>query len=175
MEEPNNPFNPIAAKTRLRVNGTLGALRSEIVMRSAIARLTNLLALLAVSQSAIASSLENALDAYVDGLRIGDVRTLNKLFFSDGQFCLNSGAEIECSSFAEALPSWVTSPDPKTRGRIISKEVVGQSMARVTYELYFNGTSYIDYLLLYKKHDQWVVVAKTTFLERDSDRRSGQQ
>src|SRR5688572_2629537 len=110
-------------------------------MRLATARLIALFALCAVSQAAIASSLEHALSAYVDGLRIGDVKTLNKLFFNDGQFCLNSGSGIDCSSFAKALPSWIANPDPKTRGKIRSKEVIGQSMARVTYELDFNGTS----------------------------------
>src|SRR5688572_8542960 len=120
-------------------------------MRSAIGRLMTLFALFAVSQTAIADSLENALDAYVDGLRTGDVKTLNKLFFNDGQFCLNTGAGIDCSSFAKALPSWVANPDPKARGKVRSKEVIGQSMARVTYELDFNGMSYVDYLLLYKK------------------------
>jgi hypothetical protein len=144
-------------------------------MRLAIALLVTLFPIFAAPQAAVASSLENALDAYVHGLRIGDVKTLRKLFFSDGQFCLNSGAEIDCSSFAKALPSWVSNPDPKARGKIRSKEVIGQSMARVTYELDFNGASYIDYLLLYKKNDQWVVVAKTTFLKRDPDRRSGRQ
>ena len=135
-------------------------------MRLAIARLTALFAVLAISQTAIAGSLEDALDAYVDGLRIGDVKTLNKLFFNDGQFCLNGGAEVSCSSFAEALPSWVVKPDPNTRGKIRSKEVIGQSMASVTYELEFNGQSYIDHLLLYKKNGRWVVVAKTTFLKQ---------
>ena len=134
-------------------------------MKSVIAGVTSLFALLAVSQAATASSLEKALDAYVDGLRTGDVQTLNKLFFSDGQFCLNRQAEISCSSFADVLPSWVAKPDPKTRGRIISQEAVGESMARVTYGLEFNGTSYVDYLLLYQKDGHWVVVAKTTFIK----------
>lgn len=134
-------------------------------MRPAIIRLTSLLAVLALSQPAMASSLENALEAYVDGLRSGDVKTLNKLFYDDGQFCLNTRAAIKCSSFAQALPTWVQRPDPKTRGKIRSQEVIGQSMARVTYELDFNGTSYVDHLLLYKSEDRWIVVAKTTFLE----------
>lgn len=134
-------------------------------MRSTIIRLTSLLAVLALAQPAMAGSLENALDAYVEGLRSGDVKTLNKLFHDDGQFCLNGKAGIKCSSFAQALPTWVETPDPKTRGKVRSQEVIGQSMARVTYELDFNGTSYVDYLLLYKRQEQWVVVAKTTFID----------
>lgn len=134
-------------------------------MKSAIIRWTSLFAVLAMSQPAMAGSLEIALDAYVDGLRSGDVKMLNRLFFADGQFCLNGKAGIKCSSFAQALPTWVEKPDPKTRGKIRSQEVIGQSMARVTYELDFNGTSYVDQLLLYKRDDQWVVVAKTTFIE----------
>ena len=30
MRLPNNPFNPIAAKTRLRVNGTLGSMKTTL-------------------------------------------------------------------------------------------------------------------------------------------------
>lgn len=134
-------------------------------MRSAIIRLASLLAVLALSQPAMASSLENALEAYVDGLRSGDVKTLNKLFYDDGQFCLNGKAGIKCSSFAQTLPSWVEQPDPKARGKILSKEVTGPSMARVTYELELNGTTYVDYLLLYQRDERWLVVAKTTFIK----------
>jgi Putative lumazine-binding len=135
-------------------------------MRLYIARLTAVFVLVAASQAVLASSLENALDAYVEGLRTGDMKTLHKLFIHDGQFCVNSGAEINCSSFAKAIPSWVAKPDPKTSGKIRSKEVIDQSMARVTYELDFNGVTYIDYLLLYRKNDQWIVVAKTTLLKQ---------
>jgi hypothetical protein len=134
-------------------------------MRSAGIRLTALLAVFALSQPAMASSLENALEAYVDGLRSGDVKTLSKLFYDDGQFCLNGKAGIKCSSFAQTLPSWVEQPDSKARGKILSKEVTGPSMARVTYELEFNGTTYVDYLLLYQRDDRWLVVAKTTFIK----------
>lgn len=134
-------------------------------MRSAIIRLTALLAVFAPSQPAMASSLESALEAYVEGLRSGDVKTLNKLFYDDGQFCLNGKAGIKCPSFAQTLPSWVEQPDPKARGKILSKEVTGPSMARVTYELEFNGTTYVDYMLLYQRDDRWLVVAKTTFIK----------
>jgi hypothetical protein len=134
-------------------------------MRRIIACSIAVFAFLAVVQAATAGSVENALEAYVDGLRSGDVKTLNKLFFNDGQFCASRAAGIKCSSFAETLPSWVEQPDPTARGKILSKEAIGESMARVTYELKFNDDSYVDYLLLYKKDGQWIVVAKTTFLQ----------
>ena len=135
-------------------------------MRRFTATLTTFAALAVMSQAAAATSVEGALDAYVEGLRIGDVSTLAEVFFADGQFCRANLGEIRCSSFAEALPSWVEKPDHRTRGRIVSKEVVGDAMARVTYELEFNGDSYIDYLLLYKKEGRWLVVAKTTFIKQ---------
>lgn len=135
-------------------------------MRLAMGRSATLLALLAMSQMAVAESLESALDAYVGGLRSGDITTLRKLFFSDGQFCSHRAAEIDCSSFAQVLPSWVAKPDPQARGKIRSQETIAETMAKVTYELDFNGQTYVDHLLLYKKQNQWLVVAKTTFLER---------
>jgi Putative lumazine-binding len=139
---------------------------SETVVISFLIRLTALSIFMAGSKLATAGPLEDALGAYVEGLRTGDAKTLNKLFFNDGQFCLNRGTEIICSSFAKAIPSWVVVPDRKASGKITSKEVIEESMARVTYELDFNGDSYIDYLLLYKKNGQWVVVAKTTYLRK---------
>jgi Putative lumazine-binding len=47
-------------------------------------------------------------------------------------------------------------------------EVIGDSMASVTYELQFGERSYVDHLLLYLQQGQWVVVAKTTFIETES-------
>ena len=135
-------------------------------MRRITARLTTFAAFVVTSQAAAATSVEDALDTYVEGLRIGDASTLREVFLADGQFCRANLGEIRCSSFAEALPSWVEKPDPKARGRIVSKQVVGDSMASVTYELEFNGDSYIDYLLLYKKEGRWLVVAKTTFIKQ---------
>lgn len=135
-------------------------------MRRISAKLTTFAASVVMSQAVAATSVEDALDTYVEGLRLGDANMLGEAFFADGQFCRANLREIRCSSFAEALPSWVKKPDPKTRGRIVSKEVVRDSMASVTYELEFNGDSYIDYLLLYKKEGRWLVVAKTTFIKQ---------
>lgn len=127
-----------------------------------------LAALVPLSQAvaAAATSVEDALEKYVEGLRLGDAKILGEVFFADGQFCRTDLREIRCSSFAEVLPAWVMNPDPKARGRIVSKEVTEDSMARVTYELEFNGDSYIDYLLLYKKEGRWHVVAKTTSVKQ---------
>lgn len=129
------------------------------------ARWVTLAALATLSQAAAADSVEEALDAYLQGLRAGDVKTLGQLFFATGQFCRANPAGIRCSTFADSLPSWVERPDPKARGRVVSKEVVGDSMASVTYELEFGGDSYTDYLLLYKRDGRWVVVAKTTHVK----------
>lgn len=134
-------------------------------MRSVIVRLAALFTVLAVSQTAMGDPLEDALGAYVDGLRTGDVKTLGKLFFADGQFCLNRKSEIKCTSFAQALPTWVEKPDPAASGKLMAKEVIGDSMARVTYELAFGGVTYLDYFLLYKNNGRWVAVAKTTFIK----------
>lgn len=131
---------------------------------TATARLAAFAALCALSHLAAAASLEEALDSYVEGLRVGDVRTLEQLFFADGQFCSGGAGKIRCSRFADVLPSWVERPDSKARGKVIAKDFVGETMANVTYELEFNGDSYVDYLLLYKTEGRWLVVAKTTFI-----------
>lgn len=134
-------------------------------MRAPLARPLACLVAMIVSSSVAADSLDAALDAYVEGLRKGDLSVLEGLFFSEGQFCMNRQEGIRCSSFAAVLPSWIEEPDPQAVGRIRSREVNG-SMARVTYELDFNGTSYVDHLLLYERAGQWRVVAKTTRVER---------
>lgn len=118
-------------------------------------------------QAACANPLEEALSAYVEGLRTGNVKTLEKLFLKDGQFCLNGADGIECSSFAAVLPTWAAKPDPGARGKMKAMEVIGDSMASVTYELQFGERSYVDHLLLYLQKGHWVVVAKTTFIETE--------
>ncbi len=116
-------------------------------------------------QAAWANPLEEALSAYVEGLRTGNVKTLEKLFLKDGQFCLNGTDGIECSTFAAVLPTWTAKPDPEARGKVKAMQVIGDSMASVTYELQFGERSYVDHLLLYMQKGHWVVVAKTTFIE----------
>lgn len=134
-------------------------------MRSTIVPLAAAFTVLTASQTAMADTLEDALGAYVEGLKTGDVKTLKKLFLDQGQFCLNRKSEIKCTSFAEALPAWVEKPDPATSGKLITKEIVEDSMARVSYQLDFGGEKYLDYFLLYKNGGRWVVVSKTTFIK----------
>lgn len=126
-----------------------------------------LLGSLLACQAAFANPLEEALSAYVEGLRTGNVKTLERLFLKDGQFCLNGADGIECSAFAAVLPTWAAKPDPGARGKVIAMEVIGDSMASVTYELQFGDRSYVDHLLLYIQEGRWVVVAKTTFIETE--------
>ncbi|MBB6096389.1 hypothetical protein HNQ60_005311 [Povalibacter uvarum] len=134
-------------------------------MKTSIARLLTCLVGTAVSPSVAADPLDTALDAYVEGLRKGDLNILQGLFLGEGQFCMNRQEGIRCSSFAAVLPSWIEKPDAQAAGRVRSREVIG-SMARVTYQLDFNGTSYLDHLLLYESAGRWRVVAKTTWVEK---------
>ena len=134
-------------------------------MRSVIVPLAAAFTVLAVSQTAMGDTLEDAMGAYVEGLKTGDVKTLNKLFHDQGQFCVNRKSEIKCTSFAEALPTWVEKPDPAASGQLITKEIVEDSMARVSYQLDFGGENYLDYFLLYKNGGRWIVVSKTTFIK----------
>ena len=111
------------------------------------------------------SSPEQALTAYVDGLRTGSVATLEALFLPDGQFCTlpdKSDAPVSCKRFAEVLASWAAHPDPAATGRVLDRRDATPSMTAVTYELHFGGDRYIDQLLLYRTDAGWRVVAKTT-------------
>ena len=108
---------------------------------------------------------EQALEAYVGGLRAGRVEMLEALFLPDGQFCTLAGdgtAPIGCKRFAEVLGGWAAHPDPGASGRVLNRHDATPTMTAVTYELHFGGDTYIDQLLLYRTGAGWRVVAKTT-------------
>jgi hypothetical protein len=110
-------------------------------------------------------SPEEALQAYVIGLRTGNLEALQELFLAEGQFCLVSKEDqrnIVCKRFSEVLAGWVAKPDPLTSGRVIHRKDATPSMSAITYELKFGGAQYLDQLLLYRVESRWQVVAKTT-------------
>jgi hypothetical protein len=129
-----------------------------------------MLALLVLSHSTWAAesdepSPEKALEAYVEGLRVGSLAKLEELFLADGQFCsmtAKATSQISCRKFSEVLGTWVARPDTRASGRVTHRHDATPSMSAVTYELDFGGTSYIDQLLLYRIEGRWRVVAKTT-------------
>ena len=90
-------------------------------------------------------SPEAALEAYVAGLRTGDLAKLQELFLPDGQFCLiaESRDEVVCRQFNKVLESWIQKPDPSTSGRLIDRKDASQTMTAITYELRFAGTRYV--------------------------------
>jgi hypothetical protein len=122
-----------------------------------------LLTSIGVSEKAKAQDalLKKALDNYVQGLRQGNLSVLQAAFWPEGQFCAQQTDTVVCQTFAHVLPGWVTKPDPAAKGVIRSQETNGP-MARVTYELRFGGRKFLDFLLLYKTGNRWVIVAKTT-------------
>ena len=129
-------------------------------------------ALLAAGSAAAAppapSSPEQALEAYVDGLRTGRVELLQALFLPDGQFCTLAADEtppVDCKRFAEVLGDWAARPDPAATGRVLDRRDATPSMSAVTYELHFGGDRYVDQLLLYRTDAGWRVVAKTTAVQ----------
>lgn len=114
------------------------------------------------------SSPEQALEAYVGGLRTGRLETLQTLFLPDGQFCTlatDGDAPVGCRRFAEVLGDWAARPDPAATGRVLDRHDATPSMSAVTYELHFGGDLYVDQLLLYRTEAGWRVVAKTTAVQ----------
>ncbi|WP_338425740.1 nuclear transport factor 2 family protein [Sphingopyxis kveilinensis] len=132
-----------------------------------------LAALLAAAPATAASapaSPEQALEAYVEGLRTGRVEILEELFLPDWQFCAlraNKNPAIDCQRFAEVIGRWAAQPDPATTGRVLDRHDAAPSMTAVTYELHFAGDRYVDQLLLYRTPAGWRVVAKTTTVGRE--------
>ena len=110
--------------------------------------------------------INKVLDFYVTGLKKGDLGLLQQAFLSEGQFCLLlDGNNIQCQKFIEVLDKWVELPDPNANGKILGQEVQG-SMAKVTFKLNFSNKVFIDYLTMYKSVNGWIVVAKTTQVQK---------
>ena len=134
-------------------------------VRFALHFIAALLAAAPATAAPDASSPEQALEAYVGGLRTGRVEVLRALFLPDGQFCRlgdDSDAPIGCRRFAEVLGDWAAHPDPAATGRVLDRRDATPSMTAITYELHFDGTRFVDQLLLYRTPAGWRVVAKTT-------------
>jgi len=134
-----------------------------------VSSIASLAAVCSVSAATPAEqSPEQALQAYVDGLREGSLPKLQQLFLADGQFCsvaTKPTQRIDCRRFSEVLGSWVAKPDPGTNGRVLHRKDATPTMSAITYELNFAGTEYIDQLLLYRFDGRWQVVAKTTTVQ----------
>lgn len=117
------------------------------------------------AHAAEAASPEQALEAYVGGLRTGNIERLQALFLPEGQFCTRAegdDAPVACKRFADVLAGWAARPDPAATGRVLDRRDATPSMSAVTYELHFGGDRYVDQLLLYRTGAGWRVVAKTT-------------
>ncbi len=131
-----------------------------------------LAALLAAAPATAApapSSPEEALEAYLGGLRSGRVELLQGLFLPDGQFCTLAAEKspaVDCQRFADVIGSWAAEPDPTATGRVLDRHDAAPSMSAITYELHFAGDRYVDQLLLYRTPAGWRVVAKTTVVKR---------
>ncbi len=111
-------------------------------------------------------NIQKTLDFYLRGLQEGNLELLKKAFLPEGSFCfLTSDNQIKCETFNEILPSWAKIPDANATGVLLFQEVK-PTMARVTYELKFGGKTYLDFLLLYKVKDEWVIVSKTTEVQK---------
>jgi hypothetical protein len=127
--------------------------------------LAALLASAPAAAAPAASSPEQALEAYVGGLRTGQIELLQGLFLPDGQFCTlaaNKTPAVDCQRFADVIGGWAARPDPTATGRVLNRHDAAPSMSAITYELHFGGDRYIDQLLLYRTPAGWRVVAKTT-------------
>ena len=69
--------------------------------------------------AAATSSPEAALEAYVDGLRTGQVERLQALFLPDGQFCTLAKGErspVHCKRFAEVSAAGRRGLTPRRTG-----------------------------------------------------------
>lgn len=107
------------------------------------------------------AALQKPLDLYVSGLREGRLELLRQAFLPNGRFCWKAAADsVICEPFSTVLPTWTT-PDPLCEGHVLSWEAT-EEMARVTFELEYDGLRFKDHLLLYKPGTDWVIVSKST-------------
>jgi hypothetical protein len=68
--------------------------------------------------------------------------------------------EIAIEKIADSIKRWTRDATPDSKGRILSIDVVDKKMAVTKFEFLWKGTTYIDYLALYKVDGSWKIVNK---------------
>jgi hypothetical protein len=114
------------------------------------------------------TGLSEVWNRYVEGLRHGDAARLSSIFADEGTFHILSkpaGSDTETISarpFSEIIPQWVTNPDKKASGRILTM-AVDHNMATIRGTLDFDLDRFDDILTLYCVNSSWLIVGKLTY------------
>ena len=123
-------------------------------------------------------AVREAVDMYFNGVTRADRELLEKAWYANGasmKYVQDVGADA--GKFKDVkIPiafDWWTRTKPKSAsGKILSLDIVGDSMALVKFEFLYDHFHYIDFLTLYKIDGEWKLVSKT-FVRLDNKKPDG--
>lgn len=123
-------------------------------------------------------AVREAVDMYFNGVTRADRELLDKAWYVNGasmKYVQDVGADA--GKFKDVkIPiafDWWTRTKPKTSsGKVLSLDIVADSMALVKFEFLYDHFHYIDFLTLYKIDGEWKLVSKT-FVRLDNKKPDG--
>lgn len=119
------------------------------------------IALLSLSCASLAddfSAIRATVFDYFDGINeVSEERLLRAFTDTAALKSIDESGELLVEPIADAIERWMKNAPKERSGRILSIDVSGESIARVTFD--FNGT-YLDFLTLAKLHSQWKIIDK---------------
>jgi len=138
---------------------------APLMARLAYAEKTNLEKKQTMSKAEL--QIRQTLETHLNGIINKDVSKLQKAWNSNGaqvQFIKKNkkGIEVLTSSPAEEVfKLWTKPTTKKTSGKILSVDIFKDKMAVAKLEIKWQGSTYTDFLSLFKINGEWKIVNKT--------------
>ncbi|WP_158025592.1 nuclear transport factor 2 family protein [Maricaulis sp. W15] len=143
----------------------------SILLAIALATMPALAAAQSVDDGSSFAETEHEIRAviadYFWGRQTGNPERLGRAFNLDnGQFAYvrrtNEGDEVIAMSLADFAARADGPLSAPNTGRILSLDIVGDQMAFVKFELAGESRTFIDYFVLYRVNQRWMIQSKTS-------------
>lgn len=112
-----------------------------------------------------------AVEDHLAAVRTGDQALFASVWADSGKHVkriasVEAGHAIESEPIKAAFSRWAKNPDPKMTSKIQMLDVVDEQMAFAKVDVTWHGSSYTEYLTLFKVNGQWKLVEKMHVGER---------
>lgn len=116
------------------------------------------------------TALERQLQLYFDGLYLGDVRLVERVFHIDARYVCATGGTLVNIGMNEYLPMVAARPAPAQHGqlrcdRIVSMEFAGPNTAFARVNCAIGDRYFTDLLTFIRTNEGWQIIAKVFHFE----------
>jgi hypothetical protein len=112
-----------------------------------------------------------AVEDHLAAVKSGDQALFNAVWADSGKHVkmvasAEVGHTIESEPIKTAFSRWAKTPDPKMASKIQMLDIVDEQMAFAKVDVTWHGSTYTEYLTLFKINGQWKLVEKMHVGER---------